>query len=211
MSQQFKLDWLNSKVAASSNSISQRALYRYKAIGGAFISTGFTPANDLATSANTVDSPVLDDNKIVQFEVETICTLNGPALNDNGIQEAIGFACLIPTIAKTDTTSDISIDVTGLDITKARFTLRKSSDNSLVGSSITATPIANSISGSATGLTPSTNYYWQIELYSTVNTIEVISSDVEYLGAPCSPYPVVTDAPAVCPPVTAATISSTEV
>jgi len=211
MSQQFNLLWINTKVQASSNSISQRALYRYKAVGGAFISTGFTPSNDLATSASTTVSPVLDSNKVVQFEVETICTINGPAINDNGIQEAIGFVCLTPTIVKTDTTSSISIDVTGLDITKARFTLRKSSDNTVLGTPIISNVASNTIFGSITGLVASTNYYWQIELYATVNTLEVISSGTDFLGAPCSPYPFTTNAPAVCPPITAATISSIQI
>lgn len=207
MSQQFRLTWNNTNVAASSNSINQRALYRYKSIGGAFLSDGFTPANDLATSANTTISKALDDNKVIQFEVETICTVNGPAINDNGIVEAIGFSCIAPVITKDYVSSNISIDITGLDITKARFTLRKASDNTLIYQ-IIVNPIGTTISTNAVGLSSSTNYYWQIELYANVNNIEVISSDSNYLGTPCSPYPFITDAPPYCAPITSMTISS---
>jgi hypothetical protein len=211
MAQQFTLSWSNTALEASSNSLNQRALYRYRTVGGAFISTGFTPANDMATSVNSATSPSLDDNKVVQFEVETICTINGPAINDNGIQEVIGFACITPTITETDTTSGVSINVTGLDIIQARFTLRKSTDNTIVGSPIVASVSGTTISTSVTGLTASTNYYWQVELYAIVNGVTVISSSSDYLGAPCSPYTFTTSAPAVCAPVTAAAVSSIEV
>lgn len=201
---QFTFSWSNTSILASSNVINSRALYRYKAIGGPYISVGFTPANDLNKAITTVDSPVLDDNKVIQCKVQSICTVNGPTDNDNGIQEVIGFACIIPTLTKTENTATILINATGLDITKIKFTLRKSSDNTIVGTATTVNVVAGLASNTKTGLTSSENYYWQTELYAIVNNIEV-KSDV------CSPYPFTTDAPAVCDPLTDFTITSIEI
>lgn len=208
---QFTLIWNNASLLANANDISQQALYRYKQIGGNYISTGFTPANDLAKTVSTVDSPILNDNKVIQFKTTALCTSGGPVDNDNGIQEAIEFSEVIPTIAHTDNSSSISLDVTGLDITKARLTLRKSSDNTIVGAAIIANNINNTIQASQNGLVYSTNYYWQVELYATVNNIEVKSSDIDYRGSLFSPYPFMTNAPAVCNPATAVTVSSIEI
>jgi len=202
---QFTLSWNNTSVLASANVINLRALYRYKTVGGSFISTGFTPTNDMAKSVVTADTPELDENKVVETKVQSICTDNGPTDNDNGLQEAIEFACIVPTLTKTDTTGTIEVDTTGLDITKIRFTLRKAIDNTIVG---TATTVNASISAptsiSKTGLIQTTNYYWQVELYATVNNIE-IKSEV------CSPYPFTTNSTIICDPLTDFIITSIEI
>lgn len=201
---QFTLSWNNADILANVNVINVRALYRYKTLGGAFVSAGFTPANDMATSVITADTPILDNNKVVEIKVQSICTTNGPTDNDNGIQEAIEFACIVPTVTKTETTGTIVVDTTGLDITKVRFTLRKASDNTIVGSAITANVVANEATTVKTDLVGATNYYWQTELYATVNNVEVKS-------AICSPYPFTTDTPLICDPLTDFTISSIEI
>lgn len=211
MSCQFTLIWDNSAVLASSNATGQRALYRYKTVGGAFISIGFTPTNDLAKSVSTVDSPVLDDNKVIQFETASLCTSGGPTPNDNGIQEVIEFAAITPVITKDDVSSTITLITTGLDITKAKFTLRKSSDNTIVGTPVVVNVVSSSAATISTGLVYSTNYYWQVELYAIVNSVEVISSNFSYIGSAFSPYPFTTNAPAVCNPVTSVTVTSIEI
>jgi hypothetical protein len=200
---QFTLTWDNTDIVSDLNSTGQRAAYRYKTLGGAFVTTGFTPSNDLAKSVTTADSPILDDNKVIEFKVQNLCTQNGPTDNDNGIQEVLQFNCLVPTITKTTTTSGISLNVTGLDITKAKFTLRKAVDNTLVGVPVVIDRISNTISVTATPIDSSTNYYWQVNLYATLNNVEVIS-DL------CSPYPFTTDTIPVCNPVTAMTVASIE-
>lgn len=185
---QFTLNWDNTAALANANAIAQRASYRRRSTMGAFITSGFTPNNDLPKSAVTTQSPVLVDNVVYQFKVETLCTVNGPTINDNGIQEQMKFACITPEIVESDTTSAISIDVTNTDITKARFRLKKTSDNSTIfGPSIVNT-VANTVSITATGLTASTAYYWQVEFYATVNGVEVISSAVGYLNSVCGNY-----------------------
>lgn len=210
MASQFKLDWVSSFVSANPNSTGQRASYRRKSVGGAFITTGFTPSNDLSTSANTVNSPSLLDNVVYEFKIEAICAVNGPTINDNGIQEILGFACIVPVLTKTETSVTITLDVTNTDITKARLTLRKSSDNSLVDLS-TVNTVSNSITKTVTGLVADTNYYWQVELVAVLQGVEVYSSDSNYLGSICSPYVVKTDASVVCSPVTSIVVTSIEI
>lgn len=207
---QFKLQWNNTFVVSNPNAIGQRASYRQKSIGGAFITTGFVPANDLPVSATYTDTPALLDNVIYEFRVQTLCTVSGPTNNDNGLQEALNFACITPAIFKTSTTLQASFNVLGLDITKARFTLRKASDNSIVSGPTIVNPVAGVITFNAAGLTDTTNYYLQIELYTTVQGVEVISSAPAYLGSPCGPYAFTTDAPPICAAVTSVDVDSVE-
>lgn len=201
---QFTLIWNSIDLQTSTNSLAQRVLYRYKTVGGGFISTGFSLPNDLAITINTVESPILDNNKVIEFKVQNICTENGPTDNDNGIQEVIALVCLVPVLTKTTTTGTISIDLTGLDIIKVKFTLKKASDNTIVGTPIIVNKTSNSAGTSATGLTSNTNYYWQTQLYSVVNNVEVISEV-------CSPHSFTTDPIAVCDPITAITVTSIEI
>lgn len=188
---QFTLNWDNTDLLTEPNVIAQRALYRRKSTGGTFISAGFTPANDLPTSATTTTSPVLLNNVIYEFKIQTLCTVNGPTTNSNGVQEQIAFACITPEITSNDTSSTIVVNCAGLDITKIRFTLRKTSDDSIVYGPVIKLPIdaGNVFTDTASGLDSDTEYYWEYEFYSTVNGIEVISSSVSYLGAVCGAYP----------------------
>lgn len=207
---QFTLVWVNTNIIANANVIDQVAQYRYRLVGGAFISSGFSPTNPLAKAATTTNSPVLDNNKVVQFQIQSDCTLSGPIYNDNGLQEAIEFAAITPSITPiAETTVTISINTTSTDIIKARFTLRKASDNSLVA--ISTISGAGTLSASFSGLVSNTNYYFQVELYAVVNSVEVISSSPSYVGSPYSPYPFTTATPTVCTPLTSVTVTSIEV
>lgn len=187
MSVQFFLEWESDELVASTNALTLTALYRQKSVGGVFISVGFTPANPITKTIEAALSPVLLDNIIYEFKTEIQCTLNGPTNNSNGIKESINFACILPVLSHSDTQTSIIVDVTGLDITKAKFTLKKVSDDSNAVSPIIVNRLVNSISATATGLTPATAYYWQINLYSTINGVEVI-------GTTCTPYNVTTSA-----------------
>jgi len=207
---QFKLQWDNTNVNANPNAVSQRASYRQKSVGGVFIATGFTPTNDLAKTVSEALTPVISSNVIYEFKVQAICTQNGPTDNDNGIQEGIVFSCIAPSMNKTSDSSSITIDVTGTDIAKARFTLKKSSDNSIVITPTIINRSGNSITQLATGLQSSTSYYWQIELIATVSGVDVYSSDINQLGVSCSPYVFQTDAPPFCNPVASLTATSIE-
>lgn len=183
---QFPLVWFNTAVIINPNAISQRALYRQKSVGGAFISTGFTPANDLPTTATNVTSPVLADNIVWEFKVQCICTVGGPTDNNNGIVEGIDFACIAPVFSSiTSTTATATLNVTGLDITKARFVVKRLADDVIVSGPTIVNRVGNSITLNMTGLVAGTEYYLDVEYYATVNGVEVISSNVAYIGTVC--------------------------
>lgn len=204
----FTLTWDNAVVLASPNATAQRAGYRRKDVGGVWITTGFTPANDLPKSAITCLTPVLISNVVYEFRVQAICTVNGPTINSNGIREQIIFACISPSLSQSDVAATADINVTGTNITKAIFTLRKQSDNSAVGGPSTVVVSANHIQKTFTGLVSSTNYYWEIQLIAVVNGIEVNSSSVDYINAVCGPYNMTTTAPPNCPAPGILTIST---
>lgn len=206
---QFTLNWFSVLVMINPNAISQRALYRQKSVGGAFISTGFTPANDLPKTAQTTTSPSLADNVIWEFKVQSICTEGGPTDNDNGIREHLHFACIPPILTFTDTTATIVLNVTTTDITKAAFTLRQVSDDSVVYGPTISVRAGNSITGNATGLTPGTEYYWEIVLYTTINGVEIYSTLPSNIDGPCGSETFETDG-AVCAPVTSVDVDSVE-
>jgi hypothetical protein len=191
---QFTLNWDNTPILTSGNVLNQTASYREKSLGGSYITTGFTPSNTLSKTVTSVDSPILEDNKIYQFKIESNCTVNGPTINQNGVQEGIVFSCLIPTVTKTSTSSQIVLNVANTDITKARFTLRKTSDSSIVLADTVVNRVGTTITCSkSSGLLASTIYYWQYDLYATINGVEVISSTNSYIGSKCSPYSFLTE------------------
>lgn len=177
------LQWDNTNVNASANATAQRVSKRLKSVGGAFSTSGFTPANDLAKSDNSISATV-DDNKIYEFKVEAICSINGPTANNNGLVEGIAFACIVPSFNKTGTTGQVIVDVTGLDISKIAFTLKKYSDNSLIANQ-TVARVGNSVTANFSGLSMSTQYYVEYELIAVVNGVEVSQSDLDEEAAVC--------------------------
>lgn len=192
------LSWDNTAILAEANVIAQRAYYRIKTVGGAFLSTGFSPANDLSTAITFTELTPVVQNKVYEFKVIAICTAGGPTDNSNGIIEQIAFACIEPVFTNVTTSViDVVINIPTTDITKARLRLKKQSDNSVV-STATVNKIANAITHSFTGLDDNTGYYLEVEFYAVVGGIEVISSSVSYLGAVCggnvSGYQATTDA-----------------
>ncbi len=188
MSAQFQLNWDNTAALANANAIGQRAIYRQKAVGGSFISTGFTPANDLPTSANTTNSPVLFTNKIYEFKVQVICTAGGPTDNENGIQEALKFECLdmsnMNSLSGVGTVT-ITVDCSGTDITKGRFKLIKNLDDSVIDGPDIIDRVGTTLTYTASGLIDEFTYHFELELYATVNGVEIISSDAGQLNANC--------------------------
>jgi len=206
---QFKLDWFAAPVMVNPNATGQRAVYRQKSVGGSFISTGFTPANDLSIVAQTTTSPNLDANKIWEFKVQALCTSGGPTDNNNGIIEALKFACLLPTLSSTSFTATIQLNIASLDITKAVFSLHLVSDDTIVYGPVTATPLGTIIQTQATGIDDDTDYYWTFSLKSTVNGVEISSTDSTQLNQECQSVEFSTP-PDVCLPVTATTAVATE-
>lgn len=190
---QFKLDWFATAVMINANSTGQRALHRQKSIGGAFSSTGYTPSNDLTITQQTVNSPVLANNVIWEFKVQALCAVGGPTDNTNGLVEGLKFACIVPIITFGAEESTVTINKTGLDITKAEFVVKLQSNDAIVFGPVVTVPVGNSISTTATGLTANTDYYWEYKLYSVVNGIEIVSTASGQLNASCGPYDFTTD------------------
>jgi len=206
---QFNLTWFNTAVIINPNATGQRVSHRQKSVGGSFVTTGYTPANDLPKTASASQSPSLADNKVWEFKVEALCAVGGPIINDNGLQEGLKFACLVPTLSKTTTTAGIILNVAGLDITQATFILHKASDDSVVSGPTTIARVGTAISHSVTGLTPDTEYYWEFIQYAIVNGSEIASSDAGQLGSSCTSDDFQTDED-VCLPCTAITAVATE-
>lgn len=206
---QFVLNWFAAPVMVNPNATGQRAVYRQKAVGGSFISTGFTPTNDLTIVAQTTTSPNLAANKIWEFKIQALCTTGGPTDNNNGIVEALKFACITPTLSSTSVTATIQVNITGLDISKITFTLHKNSDNSIVFGPVTNTPSGSIIQAQATGITDDTDYYWSYYLHSVVGGVEILSTAVNQLNAECQ-SDVFHTPPDVCLPVTATTAVAAE-
>jgi len=192
----FSLAWDNTEVLANPNNTTQTSYWRYKG-DVPWLNTGFDDANPMPTSQNVIDICSLDANRIVEFKVESECTENGPVSNNNGTREQIAFVCIEPVLSNTDVTAQAVVSLVGTAITKVRFTLRKASDNTIVFGPTIITSVANQAIATATGLTGSTAYYWQTVLYTTINGVEVNSSQSSYLNTVCGPYNLTTDAPVI--------------
>jgi len=183
---QFTLNWFNTAVIINPNAIGQRVSHRGKTAGGAFVTTGYTPANDLPKTASVSQSPVLANNIVWEFKVEALCEEGGPTLNDNGLQEGLKFACLEPVISNVDEDSaTIALNVLNTDITSATFILHLTSDDSIVLGPITIARVGNSITWNVTGLVAGTQYYVETILYAIVNGSQIQSNDVNQLNASC--------------------------
>lgn len=180
----FTLNWDNSLVLASINSTDQIAYYRQSG-SGSWLSTGFSPANALPTSAITT-SISLAPNIVWEFKVSNVCGESGVTDNDNGTIQQIVFECITPTpYVLTSTTLGISINVVGLNITKILFKLRKQGDDSLVSTQLVTASQITTTHVTFTGLTENTAYYFEAIFYATVNGVEVSSADSRYLNAVC--------------------------
>lgn len=201
----FTLTWTP---VITGNVTAQRAYYRQKTVGGAFLTTGFSPTNDLSTAATTVERAALTDNVVYEFKIANICTIGGPTDNVDGVKEQIEFACVAPTVTKTATTGNCAYTGLPSDITKVRFRLRLTADNSSVSGPTTVTVVGGAASVNVTSLTPATDYYFETEFFAVVNGTEVVSSAVAYLNAVCGPYGFVTDAVA-CPAPTGLVVTPT--
>lgn len=196
-----KLKWNNSAIISNPNTIAQRASKRIKAIGGSYDTTGFVPANDMATTENETEATITN-NRVYEFILQAICQNGGPVDNDNGPIEGIVFQCINPTFQIFYNQVNVVVNLLNTDISKIRVTLKKQLDNSTVGT-FTASRSGDTATANFGSLTASTGYWVQIELYAVVNGVEVISSAANYLNAVCGSnagaYQFTTSAPPACP------------
>jgi len=206
---QFNINWFNTAIILNPSSEEVRVLHRQKSVGGDYSYIGYTPANDLPKTASTSQSPILANNIVWEFRVETQCGEGLTTPNDNGNQEGLKFACLTPSISETETTATIVLNVTGLDITSGTFTLRKVSDDSVVSGPTTVARVGIAITHTATGLIAATGYYWDYVVYAIVNGSQIQSNSINQLNSSCFSIDFTTDL-LLCAPCTAITISVIE-
>lgn len=196
------MTWDNTAVNASPNAIGQRVSKRLKSVGGAYDTVGFNPANDMAKTENAAEANTVTANRTYEFKVEALCTVGGPTINSNGVQEGIAFACVNPVFTPTHNSVQVVLNLATTDITKARIVLKKQSDDSTVATQ-TQNKVGTTVTANFAALDPSTDYYVTVELYATINGVEVISSSANYLNAVCggnvANYQVSTSAAPACP------------
>lgn len=191
-----QLNWVS---GGSLNSTGQIAKKRIKG-ASVWDTTGFSPINTLSSTATTTMANV-DLNNVYEFQIDNQCVIGG--IGSSNIYEGIVFNC---TTSNAETDIDMStINVnTGfslpLSITKIRFTLKKTSDNSVVYGPAIVNVIAGGASTTATGLLSATDYYWTYDLYAVVNGVEVNSSQSPY-NQTCTLNITTSDVP-LCPQVT---------
>jgi hypothetical protein len=202
---QFTLNWFNTAVIINPNATGQQASHRLKSVGGAFTLAGWSPANPLPKTASTSTSPVLTDNRVYEMKVEALCTEGGPTINDNGLQEGLKFACLIPVISNITTSgATVALNVLNTDITAATFVIHLSSDDSVVAGPTTVARVGNSITYNATGLDDDEDYYVETILYAITNGSQIQSNDDDQLDVSCF-SPDFSTIAAFCAPITALT------
>jgi hypothetical protein len=206
---QFNLTWFNTAVIINPNATGQRVSHRQKSVGGAFTTAGYTPANDLPKTASAAQSPALTDNVVWEFKVEALCTVGGPTINDNGLQEGLKFACLVPTLSWDTEEATISLNVANTDITQATFVLHLAADDSVVSGPTTVARTGTVITHTVTGLDPDTEYYWEFIEYAIVDGSQIASNDAGQLGASCESVNFTTDED-TCAPITDITAEATE-
>ena len=190
----FNITWSNAAYVSNTNVTGQRIDYRQKSLNGAYITTGFTPPNDLAKTVTSASVTGLLTNTVYQFRVAALCTAGGPTFNSDGVREAIRFACVNPTPSTTDTT--ITVTLTGLpvDITRVIFNIGPGPISVLTS--------GGSASYTFTGLTSSTSYTITTEFAAIVNGAEQVST-----LSTCS-ITASTAAPATCPAPTGLAVTS---
>lgn len=204
----FNLVWMNTAVVINPNVTGQRISYRKKG-DTTWITTGFTPSNDLPKTAYAAISPNLSTNIVWQFKVEALCTVGGPIINDNGIIEGVVYECATPSLSHGSSTATITLNIAGTNISRAEFTLHLDSDDSIVSGPISVDPSGTAITTTVTGLTPSTAYYWTFQVFAVVGGVETSSADTGNLGQNCQSSVFTTD-PDLCAPITALTSIATE-
>jgi hypothetical protein len=162
------LTWDNTGLAANTNITGVQVGKRLKSVGGAF---AYTPLD----KAITTHEATLEDNKVHEFKVQTLCTVNGPVDNTGGVKEGLTFACLLPQFFATTSTIKVVLNVSGLDLTKAKVRLFKVTGDVFVEEKIPL-KTGSEITAEFTGLTDNTDHYVTIQLYAMVGGVEQSSS-----------------------------------
>lgn len=174
------LSWDNTAVNASGNTTGQRASKRIKAVGGAWSTSGFVPANDMAKTVNSAVATITG-NRVYEFKVEALCVVGGPTINDNGIQEGIVFECIGGAESDGGVNSGdlrfrvVDFDTNAPDINFVKFALYDSTNTTLLQTTA-ALPNSANIEHTFTGLTPGEVYVVRVIYGALVNGVQTWSS-----------------------------------
>src|ERR1044072_122879 len=177
----FTLNWTP---IITGNVSAQRAYYRRRSTGGTYLTTGFTPSNDLNTAATSTTKAGLLDNVVYQFLLANICEEGGPTFSDSSATEMIVFSCAGDTDIET-TFNSATINYTNLpqDINFIKVTV-----NSM---QVTLAVTNGEASITFPGLTPDTEYTVDTVFGAIVNGVQVYDTsitcteDFETSPAPC--------------------------
>lgn len=168
----FTLNWTPNIIG---NVTGQRVYRRQKSIGGSFLTTGFTPSNDLSTSANTATIGSMVNNVIYEFQVANLCTTGGPTFHDT-IQEGIKFTCLGLSISPgTDPTTQINVEsnTSGTDIQTITVNIIETISGNLIETKTLAATGSTTMTFS--GLQSNMSYSFTYSYTATINGVSVSS------------------------------------
>lgn len=194
----FTLNWTPQ---INSNVIAQRAGYRGRIVGGAFITTGFVPANDLSTTANTASIAGLSDNIVYQFIVNNLCTVGGEV--PSSIYEQINFACISPVLSTAGASVTASVAGLPVDISKVSFTLYDSTGTTVIQGPVVINTSGGTAQTQFLSLAYDTIYVVKTQLYATVNGVEIVSGCIDNNSAAIS-----TGVEPTCPAPTNLTVTA---
>jgi hypothetical protein len=147
-------------------SVNQSVYYK------AFDDADWTLFNTVAPSANTATITGLTDNVIYQFRVRNNCIGGGNTFGNT--DEAINITCPTPlTVDPAELTADFSFPHLGGDISSYLVELLSAADAVLDDETITSP--GSSVTGTFTGLNPSTDYKIRVTPKATGSQGDYIS------------------------------------
>jgi hypothetical protein len=139
----------------------------FKALGD----VGWTLHSNVSSSANSASISGLSDNVVYQFRITNLC-LSGPS-GVGAVVEGVRLTCpTVSLVASTDSVDYSFVDL-GSDISRYLVELRNASLVVLDDDNFPSP--SGTISGSFSGLSPSTNYYVWVTVFAagSVSTFSV--------------------------------------
>lgn len=165
----FNISWT---AGVTSNTTAQRVYYRQKSIGGAYITTGFIPPNDLPINATSTTINNLSFNRVYEFLVANICSESEQPIYSAKV-EKINFECLGVYDIQSETYSIIFyaiINTANVDINKVKLSISGFPDKTF-----------DVVNGSNPlifdGLTPDTAYVLQVRYGAIVNGVQIYDTN----------------------------------
>jgi hypothetical protein len=166
--------------AGGANSLSQDVKYKKKS------DAGFTLFGNVGPGVNTATITGLLDNVVYQFMVSNVCAYGGPT--PSAQYEGVLFTC--PAVNMTPSHNLVSYNFTHLggDIDKYVVELLNASGSGVIATNQHTAP-SGTISGSFTGLNPSTAYKIRVTVYAGTYSKICPANDFSTAAAPVCDAP----------------------